>query len=97
MADSRHPVPSDVYLKAAEFIKDGVGHGCCFAICQAASNEIVDEALDDFIDLFKPDAGEGGFLWWWGNVESRRAQNQRILALCFMAAITEERHARKQR
>jgi hypothetical protein len=75
---------SESYLKAARLIDSGKHLYCCTAIMSAGA------FVTDFEDRFRPkrlpkDHNEQG---WYGYPEET-AQSERILALCFMAAICE--------
>lgn len=80
---------SEVYLRAARLISDYGGYSC-EAVNVAERNSATDAPCRNaYATLFHPDGHKKWGNWGveWGTHEERR--NCRILALLFMAAITE--------
>jgi hypothetical protein len=88
---------SAVYAKAAKLMEDGyawTGGSCCWAI-QLAKNPALmignsrgDPHCKAMKALYAPRSGEA---YWMGDPKDATANSVRILALCFMAAITGRR------
>lgn len=99
---------SEIYLRAAEVIADGVTECSCDAISHVSHGEWrfpsgearCGEAVqkDRYAELFAPN--DGGFIWGdlWANDFAGR-QSCRVLALLFMhqIALDEEREQAKRR
>jgi hypothetical protein len=81
---------SVVYKEAARLVEiDGPKWGACRQINQAAiGHEPPDKCthMNRFKEVFAPE-GHGCGTFWWGFNES--GVNERIVALCFMAAMVE--------
>ena len=91
---------SEVYRKAAERIasrmfSQGEHYCACYAIT-LADKESEEENKAMFSDWFMP---EGKFKeqYWFGDTYDKEARKERILALCFMAAIAEDEERGKRR
>ena len=91
----------DVYLRAAEIMADKAHpFHCCHAIAKAINglpagtrdcgflDDEYHRRKEEFAKYFQPDDAH---MWWWPR---RGYRKQRVLALCFMAAISESLHRR---
>jgi len=87
---------AEVYAKAAKMMEDGhptTSGSCCWAIQLAKDpdltigNSLRDEHCRAMKKLYAPRSDEA---YWMGDTD-REANEVRILALCFMAAITSRR------
>lgn len=83
---------SDVYEKAAAMIERGECSYGCFAINRILGRtDIFDESTEAyrrFKELFGPER-EPKSLGWWGLTAT--SDDERVIALCLMAAITKGR------
>ena len=83
-----------IYLRAADMIASRDVRGCCDALGLAEGEThptdgagcCLDVVAKAFSDMFRPPEVVG---FWWGDTFDTEEQNQRTLALCFMAAMVE--------
>lgn len=82
-----------IYRDAAKLVEDGGENFACIAIDVTARSFGRSKYRTEFELLFSPDPGEGDSFpsanGWFGYSLDPDARGARILALCFMAAITE--------
>lgn len=87
--------PSEVYREAARFIEMGLDYSCCSAIRRAADgSRALADSMEDWFYFNDSSSNQYGGHWMVEIGESTRGdsievQNRRVLALCFMAAITK--------
>jgi hypothetical protein len=85
---------SEIYRKAARRIEHGEGYSwrsACEAINDVCNNGMRGQfvrCMDSFNAIFCPDRVNGAREYYFGGGDPEN-QNARILALCFMAAISE--------
>lgn len=79
-----------VYLEAARIVADDSMHTrcCCPAIQFTTGWNKTGEAFVKRFSIFKPPRASYGW-WWFGHPGEPDNREQRILALCFAAAMAE--------
>ena len=80
---------SEIYLRAAKRLHSvREYYGCCDALFDVSLTPLnYDRAYDTFAEYFKP-VGAFSWLYWWA--DPPKDKEARLLALCLMAAITED-------